>query len=227
MVSERPADEDDLRQFSADPREQHPLIREQVVGGVSYWISGKTQMTASENLTHMIHQLRHNLPPAFPILTGGYLIHSRIGWLPPPSFYDMLSQSIELYDRNEIEGFFVFAGNALQGMNATEWQAYNLPAHLKHSYFPWLGSATVSVTAAVGEGTNTDGNAGATPVADAAVTVVWNGSTAVTRKQTGAGAQGNTVSFGGWVGKSKRAAHTIFVSAVGYEDATATVQLKA
>ena len=57
----------------------------------------------------------------------------------------MLQQSIELYDRRSIEGFFVFSGSALHAMNASEWAAYDLPGHLHRSYFPWLGSARVSV----------------------------------------------------------------------------------
>jgi hypothetical protein len=227
------ADEQDMGRFSADPTKQHPLIQKGIVGGISYWISGTTQMTSSKNLTGMIRQLRKNLPPAFPVLTGGYLIHSHIGWLPPPSFYDMLSQSIELYDRNEIGGFFVFAGNALRTMNATEWKAYDLSARLSQSYFPWLGNATVTVTAA--DENDGEGLAQIRPavaVEAAVVTVVWNDSsttgvgagTAVTRKQTSAD---GSISFGGWIGKSQLAKHGVFVSAAGYEDATATVQLKA
>lgn len=53
-------------------------------------------MTSSKNLTSIVQSLRRKLPPAFPLLTGAYLTHSRIGWLPPASFYDMLAQSIEL-----------------------------------------------------------------------------------------------------------------------------------
>ena len=71
----------------------------------------------------------------------------------------------------------MFAGSSLQQMNASEWGAYALPAHLHKSYFPWLGAARVVVTA-VGE------RGGDVAVENAVVRVVYNGSTAVTRKQT-------------------------------------------
>lgn len=172
---------------------------------------------------------RRAAPQGFPVLTGGYLVHSHLGFLPPSSFYDMLEQSIEMYDRLSIEGFFVFAGSALQTMNASEWAAYDMPAQLHERYFQWLGSARVSV---VTEQTTMENGsaaaAGTVAVEGAVVTVVYDGSTAVTRKQVGvAGSSGDSVSFGGWVGKGKPAPHTVSVTAAGYEDASARVQLQA
>lgn len=193
---------------------QHPLISHGIVGGLSYWISGASQKTISKDLTSMVQGLRAQLPTNFPILTGGYLIHSRIGWLPPSSFYDMLSQSIELYDAAEIEGFFVFSGSALQTMNTSEWELYNIPEHLEKLYFPWMGSATVSVREAGRKDR---------PISDAIVTVKYNGTTAVTRKKAGA----SGVSFGGWVGKHSPVVHTISVTAAGYKNISTQVQLKA
>ena len=207
--------EEDLHNFGQG-QSQHPLIQERVVEGISYWISGTAQLTASKNLTSMIADLRSNLPPNFPVITGGYLIHSRIGWLPPASFYDTLLQSIDLYDTNQIEGFFVFAGSSLQAMNASEWRDFDLPNHLQRSYFPYLGTATVSVTGA---------DKGAEePVTQAVVTALYNGSTAVARKVTGG--PGGSVSFGGWTGKSQRVPHSVTVSAPGYDSVTKEVQLQ-
>jgi alpha-galactosidase len=208
--------EEDLHNFGQG-QSQHPLIQEHLVDGISYWISGSAQLTASSNLTSMIAQLKSNLPENFPVLTGGYLIHSRIGWLPPASFYDTLSQSIDLYDTNQIEGFFVFSGSSLQAMNASEWQNFDLPNHLQRTYFPYLGTATVSVT---GTGKNAE-----TAVAQAVVTALYNGSTAVARKVTSASSR--AVSFGGWTGKSQKVPHTVTVSAPGYGSVTKEVQLQA
>jgi hypothetical protein len=207
--------EEDLHNFGQG-QSQHPLIQEEVVDGISYWISGSAQLTASKNLTSMITQLKSNLPANFPVLTGGYLIHSRIGWLPPASFYDTLSQSIDLYDTNQIEGFFVFSGSSLQAMNASEWQDFDLPNHLQRTYFPYLGTATVSVT---GSCKNAED-----PVTQAVVTALYNGSTAVSRKVTSA--SNGVVSFGGWTGKSRRVPHTVTVSAPGCSTVTKEVQLQ-
>ena len=107
------------------------------------------------------------LPPEFPIFTGGYITYSSIGWTEPAPFYDMLAQSVDLYDANVIQGFYLFAGSVLQDMNSSLWNQWDLPGHLRREYFPYLGRATLTVS-------DSDG-----PVANATVSVVFNGTTHV------------------------------------------------
>ena len=192
------------------------LIGDGIVEGLSYWIGGPTQITASKNLTSEVRFLRKVLPAHFPIFTGGYLDHSRIGWLPPASFYDMLTQSIDMYEQTTVQGFFIFSGSALHDMNASTWKAFDIPTHLEALYFPHLGSAVVSVS---------DATTGAA-VADADVTVVYEGSTHVTHKSTSGSGQ---IGFGGWVGRraAKPSDYTITVSAPGHKAQTVPAQLKA
>ena len=65
-------------------------------------------------------------------------------------------------------------------------------------------------------------------VRGAVVTVAYDGTTAVTRKQVGvAGSSSNSIWFGGWIGKRKLTPHSVSVKVAGYEDATAQVQLQA
>ena len=54
--------EDDRRHFARGAK-QHPLIKDLIVEGLSYWISGDVQETSSKNLTDMIESLRAALPP--------------------------------------------------------------------------------------------------------------------------------------------------------------------
>ena len=55
------------------------------------------------------------------------------------------------------------------------------------------------------------------------VTVSYNLSTAVTRKRTDTN---GVARFGGWVGRARRVPHSLEVSAEGFVDASATVQLQ-
>ena len=48
----------------------------------------------------------------------------------PAPFYDLLRQSLALYDRNQVQGFALFAGDVLSTMNATTWQEWDLPGNL-------------------------------------------------------------------------------------------------
>ena len=152
-------------------------------------------------LTSLVGELRSMVPQDFPIFTGGYITYSSIGWTEPEPFYDILSQSIALYDTNLIQGFYVFAGSVLQDMNSSLWKDWDLPGHLQQSYFPHLGKAHVTVSAT--------GSA----VPKAIATVVYNGTTHVTRKET---TETGTFSFGGWTGKEKDAPHTVTVVADGF-----------
>ena len=150
---------------------------------------------------------------------------SSIGWTEPAPFYECLEQSIELYDRNKIQGFFIFAGSVLKNMNASLWKSWDLQGHLKQSYFPYQGGMTVTVNDATTS----------KPIDGVTATVVYNGTTHVTRRKTpdaqdsmGKTSKPGQFSWGGWTGKATQATHTIALSASGYQDTIVkAVQLKA
>jgi hypothetical protein len=194
-----------------------PLVMKGVVDGASFWISGPSQRHIAGELSALVAKARavtDRIDPHFPIFTGGYVTYSSIGWTEPGPFYECLDQSIEMYDRNQIQGFFVFAGSVLRNMNASLWKVWGLPSHLRSAYFPYQGGATVSVV---------DGKSGK-PIEQAIATVVFNETTHVTRRQTSTKGQ---FSFGGWTGKARPATHTINVSAQSYVPAVAKVYLRA
>ena len=147
---------------------------------------------------------------------------SSIGWTEPAPFYECLDQSIDMYDRNEIQGFYVFAGSVLQSMNASLWKNWDLRGHLKQSYFPYQGGMTVTVNdAATGK-----------PIGGATASVIYNGTTHVTRRKTpepgDSSSKPGQIRFGGWTGKASPATHTIKLSASGYQDTVVkAVQLQA
>ena len=69
-------------------------------------------------------------------------------WLQPGPFYDILEQSITLYDQGEVQGFYLFAGTSLAQMNASLWDEWALPDTLEQTYFRYLGGGTLSVAIA-------------------------------------------------------------------------------
>jgi hypothetical protein len=189
-----------------------PLFDQGLIDGISLWIEGPEQGSLHGTLTALVGKVRSRVGPTMPIFTGAYLLHSHTGWLPPAPFYDMLEQSVALYDDNRAQGFYIFAGNQLSRMNRTQWESWRLPAKLHHSTHAWLGDAHVHVRdAASGE-----------PISGALVHAAYNGSTHVTSKRTSVV---GVMSFGGWAGKASPASHTLSVTADGYKSARATVQL--
>lgn len=128
-----------------------------------------------------------------------------------------------MYDDGTIQGFFLFAGSVLKDMNSSLWKSWDLPGHLEKEYFPYLGSATVTVTSSDNMLDETLSKASkAAP--NATAVVVFGGATHVTRKAINAD---GSFTFGGWVGKKKKTPHTVKVTAVGYQNAVATIQLEA
>ena len=81
------------------------------------------------------------------------------------------------------------------------------------SYQPHLGTANVTVVDAVTK----------RPVvaAGSSATVLYNGTTHVTRRALEAGA----FSFSGWAGLGGTATHTVHVTATGYAGAVSTIRL--
>jgi hypothetical protein len=75
--------EGDRRHFVRGAR-QHPLIKDQIVEGVSYWISGAVQETSSQNLTGMIEGLRAALPPVRDMPNSPACLRGRLLLPPPP-----------------------------------------------------------------------------------------------------------------------------------------------
>eukprot|EP00662_Eupelagonemidae_sp_cell21_P056920 gene56920-biopygen61103 len=49
------------------------------------------------NLTTFVGQIRDLVGPTFPIFTGGYVTYSSIGWTQPLPFYDLVKQSLTIY----------------------------------------------------------------------------------------------------------------------------------
>ena len=191
------------------------LVRSGAVDGISFWISGEDQERNASALTSMVAQIRAMVPPSMPVFTGGYITYSTAkDSLTPGPFYDLLAQSVDLYDANVVQGVYIFAGSVLQAKSSSWWQRWDLPGHLQRSYFPFLGRASITVRDATSQ----------SAVDNSVVTVVYNGSTHVTRKRTDAM---GVARFGGWVGKARRAPHTVSVAAPGYEEARLDVQLRA
>lgn len=67
----------------------------------------------------------------------------------PEPFWDMVSQSIELYDTSLAQGSYIFAGDVLASMNSSLWAAYAFEEHLSRELFPFLGAVDVAVVDAV------------------------------------------------------------------------------
>ena len=168
-----------------------------IVDGLSLWVYG--------NVSDQVRIARHAVGTNLPVITGAYIYNSGAKWsIKPDTFYELLNQSIDLYDRAEIEGFFLFAGSILEQMNRTMWERWDIPSHLENTYFPYLGTATVTVV---------DGST-RQPVPNATAVVLYMGQVHVTRKVTNELGQ---FSFGGWVGKAEPSVHSATVVAQGYE----------
>eukprot|EP00037_Helgoeca_nana_P020522 m.203961 g.203961 ORF g.203961 m.203961 type:complete len:581 (-) comp25298_c0_seq1:111-1853(-) len=210
---------------------EQPLIQNEVVDGISFWISGPSQDADNAQLATLIKQVRANLPLNFPVFAGGYLTYSSIGWMQPEPFYSVLNTSIDLYDSNEIQGFYVFAGTVLSDsnstlkgsrshMNATEWKRWDIGNRLAAVTAPYLGTVDVLVV-----------DEASVPLYGVVGTVVYNGSTHVTRKVTSEAPcvihPAACFSFGGWTGKATARNHTIALSKRGYANLTVAIKVVA
>lgn len=75
------------------------LFREGIVDGLSLWVGG--------NVAESVSRARTTIGWRIPVLTGAYIYNSVEHWhIQPQSFYALMNQSIELYDRGDVEGFF-------------------------------------------------------------------------------------------------------------------------
>jgi hypothetical protein len=101
-------------------------------------------------------------------------------------------------------------------MNASVAASYALPQLLGKTYYPHVGTATLSIV----DKTNK-------PLAGALATVHYGGSgssgSLVTRRISDADGR---VEFGGWAGRAAAVPHTVAVTAPGYAPVTHVVQLK-
>jgi hypothetical protein len=95
---------------------------------------------------------------------GSYLTYSSIGWMTPAPFWDLLAQSLPLYDSGQIQGFYVFAGDVISDgadsrshMNTTIWGEFDLENQLTIRVGPYLGSVDVTVVDGSGYGDTSDG----------------------------------------------------------------------
>jgi hypothetical protein len=108
----------------------------------------------------------------------------------PTSIRHLLENSIELYDRGELDGVMLFWGWFLvrQGITQSRWDSLAIPPLLDSLYYPYLGEVTETVV---------DAKTGR-PIADAMITVYRVTGTKtqlVTRRITSSIGQ---FSFGGW-----------------------------
>lgn len=207
-----------------------PCVSDGTIDGASFWISGPSQDAEHANLTAFVHAVRAatRRVPSFGVWTGAYLEHSHTGMLSPAPFYDLLRQSIALYDEGLIGGCYLFAGSTLARMNASHWAAVGLPAWLDGHYQPHLGAAELRVldaeTGAPLHAALTTVHYGTPAYGDAdrrAEVLVARGAL-VTRKA------GSTVAFGGWAGTGGSGArHTAYVTAPGYTEAAVQVDILA
>ena len=188
------------------------LLEDNIVDAVSFWISGPNQRTQSLRLPDYVTRIRQLIGANRPLFTGGYVTYSSIGWTDPSSFYNVLDASIDMYDRGDIGGFFVFAGSVLAGMNSSLWHKWDLPGHLDAHVQPWLGSAVVTVVDSTTH----------SRIPGAMVEVALRNAH-VTRKATSLVA--GQVQFGGWAGKRSTTPHKLMIQAQGYSNLTTTVQL--
>jgi hypothetical protein len=181
-----------------------------IVDGLSLWVGG--------NVSEQVRTARDAVGKHLPVITGAYIYNSGAKWnINPDIFYELLNQSIDLYDRAEIEGFFLFAGSVLEQMNSTMWERWDIPSHLDDNYFPFLGTATVTV----------EDRSTRKPVPNATAVVLYNGVAGqvhVTRKVTN---ELGHFSFGGWAGQAEPSFHTATVLVEGYETLSARVEVQA
>ena len=178
------------------------LLQESLIDGISFWIHGPDQNRGETNLTSWISSVRAIVGPTLPVFTGAYVTYSSIGWTKPAEFYQLLAQSIDLYDQGLVQGFFVFAGSVLQKMNASLWAAWDIPGFLDREYQPYLGSAIVTAR---------DANSGEM-IESAVGTVYYRDVTHVTTKRVGK----SGFHFGGWAGRKNPISHTVVLQAPGY-----------
>ena len=178
-----------------------------IVDGISLWIEGTNQNKEYTNWTAEYFQFRQITDaarrsvaqmPRLAVYGGSYIEHSRIGILPPGPFKDMLNKSIELYDMQELSGFFFFAGGSLPKLNASMWDSYDLVNYMGADYQPWIGSACGAVGTTAGQRVQVVyGNEDDHPDQHLRV------------KNTLTGENG-TICFGGWIGRAKRTPHLVF-----------------
>jgi hypothetical protein len=210
-----------------------------LVDGISLWLPGPDQDTHHANYTQHVRELRRRAttdwgrPPAsLPILGGGYLVYSSLGYLPPAAFRSIWEQSVALYDAGELAGFYLFAASAVPGMNASEWREWDLPGLLGETYRPWLGTVCVTVTSSASSagslGSAGGGSAGDSPVVGATVVAEFmfgqgaSERTFVARKLTGPDGR---VCIDGWAGKVQLRPHALTVSRDGFSKQTVVAQL--
>jgi hypothetical protein len=188
-----------------------------VIDVVSPWVWKQTASLTSDYATQIIAKVR-KLAPTLPLYAGVYIKNSAIGWTDPVSVDHILTQTAELYDQGAIAGSLIFAGVWLESdnMNASVAASYALPQLLGKTYYPHVGTATLSIV----DKTNK-------PLAGALATVHYGGSgssgSLVTRRISDADGR---VEFGGWAGRAAAVPHTVAVTAPGYAPVTHVVQLK-
>ena len=176
-----------------------------IVDGISLWIEGLNQNDEYMNWTSEYHRFREVTDQTRPVnrrlevYGGSYIEHSRIGILPPSPFISMMNQSIELYDEQELSGFFIFAGRSISRLNISMWKAYNLDSFMSQNYQKWVGAACGTVGNKPGRRVSiTYGSKDGSPDEQLSVKNTLTG-------------QNGRLCFGGWSGRNMNVPHSIFL----------------
>lgn len=186
-----------------------------VIDGANLWIVPQT-VDAAQAYTQDVAALRELLPASKTIIAGDYVLYDLPDWEDPQSFFSIMNQSLQLYDRGEIEGSFLFAGVwfTAQYMNHTFWDRLQLPHWMDKHYYPHLGAVQGVVMSSNGD----------TPVAGAVVVAKYNGTQFVSRRMTDHQGRFN---FSGWAGIAGDTAHTLEIYDPRHQSWSGAVQIKA
>ena len=184
------------------------------IDGANLWIVPQT-ISAAAKYSQDVAALRALLPPSKTIIAGDYVLYDLPNWEDPQSFYSIMNQSVQLYERGEIEGSFLFAGVwfTAQYMNHSFWDRLQFPRWMDQHYYPHLGAVQGRVTSAGGDA----------PIAGAVVVAKYKGTQFVTRRVTDSQGRFN---FSGWAGIAENAPHTLEINASGHQPWSGTVQIK-
>ena len=189
-----------------------------VIGAVSPWVwNQRSATTTPAAYTKVLADLRSYIGPTMPVLPGVYIKNSAVGWIEPAAVANLITQTVELYDAGvNFPAIILFAGVWFEAdlMNKTLFDSLGFDELLGRTYYPFVGTATVTVVGAEDK----------KPVAGAEVVVTYGGSkTFVTRKVTDVLGR---VGVSGWCGRAAPTQHTVQVTAPGGGGKVVALQLK-
>jgi hypothetical protein len=188
-----------------------------LIDGVSFWIW--KQNDNHQKYADYVSKLQASFPQK-EIIPGVYVFNG-VETPSPASVHGVISKTIELYEKGELNGLLMFSAIWLSREKSTRkrWEELDLPRFLGKIYYPFLGEARGRVIDTKSK----------KPVKNALVTVervVGKRRTLVTRKFTGPEGE---YRFGGWVGKNARGNNffEIAIDRAGFSRYTKRIKLRA